>query len=330
MEQLRSASFEDGHVDGETTFYDYDLYGNLLSVALSDGRTIEYDVDGAGRRVGRRVLDSQGNELEYRGWIYRDLLRPIAEVDATGNVVARYIYADGAGSRQNGVGQLSTRLGVNQDMSLPFAGSNVPEFIEELDATGGVERTLTLVTNQVGTVELVTDAATDEVVQRLEYDDFGRVLSNSNPVVQPFGFAGGLLDADTGLARFGARDYEPSTERWLLRDPLGFDAYGSNLFAYVLQEPIQLTDARELDVNWTCATVAARFVAHCTACVGFGAAAILDPELISKAAAAGAAASQCINCDLQFKAMDDICNPDPDPEPGPSEPAFEAGRSVIH
>src|SRR5690606_18096434 len=64
---------------GEETVYEYDLFGNLLSVALPDGRTVEYDVDGAGRRVGRRVLDEQGVEQEYRGWIYRDLLRPIAE-----------------------------------------------------------------------------------------------------------------------------------------------------------------------------------------------------------------------------------------------------------
>src|SRR5690606_34023482 len=73
----------------EETVYEYDLFGNLLSVALPDGRTVEYDVDGAGRRVGRRVLDGQGIEQEYRGWIYRDLLRPIAEVDAAGHVVAR-------------------------------------------------------------------------------------------------------------------------------------------------------------------------------------------------------------------------------------------------
>src|SRR5690606_9776582 len=178
----------------ETTFYEYDLYGNLLSVALPDGRTIEYDVDGAGRCVGRRVLDASGTEIEYRGWIYRDLLRPIAEVDAAGNVVARYVYDDGNGSRQNAVGQTSTRLGVYQEASLPYAGRNVPSLIEELDASGNVVRRLQLSSDQVGTVELVTDVDSGAVVQRLEHDAFGRTLLDSNPGLQPFGFAGGMFD----------------------------------------------------------------------------------------------------------------------------------------
>src|SRR5690606_26004593 len=143
----------------ETTEYEYDLYGNLLSVALPDGRTIEYEVDGAGRRVGRRGLDPKGSVISFKGWIDRDLLRPIAEVNDLGEVTARYIYSDGDGARQNGVEQLATRLGANQDTSLPFSGSNVPEAIELLDASGAVTQTLVLSTNQVGSVQLVADAS---------------------------------------------------------------------------------------------------------------------------------------------------------------------------
>ena len=176
------------------------MYGNLLSVVLPDGRTVEYEVDGAGRRVGRRVLSESGTELEYRGWIYRDLLRPIAEVDSAGNVVARYVYDDGAGSKQNGAHQLATRLGANQDTSLPFEGENVPDFIELLDGSAVTAR-YRLIKNQVGTVLAVVDATSGEVAQRIEYDEFGRVLYDSAPGLQPFGFAGGLYDADTGLVR---------------------------------------------------------------------------------------------------------------------------------
>ena len=221
----------------ETTHYEYDLFGNLLSVALPDGRTIEYDVDGAGRRIGRRELDANGDEISFRGWIYRDLLRPIAEVNALGEVVARYVYSDGDGARQNGVGQLATRLGANQDTSLPFSGSNVPEAIELLDASGNVTQTLVLSTNQVGSVQLVTDAATGEVVQRIQYDEFGRVLSDSAPGMQPFGFAGGLYDAETKLVRFGARDYASDVGRWVARDPVRLRG-GANGYLYVGSNPI--------------------------------------------------------------------------------------------
>jgi RHS repeat-associated protein len=38
-----------------TTTYDYDVFGNLREVELPDGRLIEYVIDGAHRRMGKRV-----------------------------------------------------------------------------------------------------------------------------------------------------------------------------------------------------------------------------------------------------------------------------------
>lgn len=258
-------------VTGAETFYEYDLFGNLLSVVLPDGRTVEYEVDGAGRRVGRRMLSESGAELEYRGWIYRDLLRPIAEVDAFGNVVARYVYDDGAGSKQNGVRQLATRLGANQDTSLPFAGENVPDFIELLSG-GTVTARYRLVKNQVGTVLAVVDATSGEVAQRIEYDEFGRVLFDSAPGLQPFGFAGGLYDAESGFVRFGARDYEPTTGRWTARDPVRF-AGGANVYVYTFSSPINASDIAGLDVDdniacYTCWAVRLAAQYSCSAAGG--------------------------------------------------------------
>jgi RHS repeat-associated protein len=59
---------------------------------------------------------------------------------------------------------------------------------------------------------------------------------------QPFGFAGGLHDRETGLVRFGARDYDPWTGRWTLRDPIKFDGGQANLYAYVDNEPVNFID----------------------------------------------------------------------------------------
>ena len=47
-----------------------------------------------------------------------------------------------------------------------------------------------LITDHLGSVRLVVNAATGEVVQRMDYDAFGRVLQDTNPGFQPFGFAG--------------------------------------------------------------------------------------------------------------------------------------------
>src|SRR3954467_918701 len=93
--------------------------------------------------------------------------------------------------------------------------------------------TYRLVTDQVGSVRLVVDTTSGAVVERIDWDEFGNVLSDTAPGTQPFGFAGGLKDADTGVTRFGARDYDPVTGRWTAKDPLRFGGALANLYSYV-------------------------------------------------------------------------------------------------
>jgi RHS repeat-associated protein len=59
---------------------------------------------------------------------------------------------------------------------------------------------------------------------------------------QPFGFAGGLYDADTGLVRFGARDYDAYTGRWTSKDPILFAGGDTNLYVYVGNDPVNEVD----------------------------------------------------------------------------------------
>ena len=102
---------------------------------------------------------------------------------------------------------------------------NVPDVIQQ----GG--STYKVVSDHLGSVRLVvkaTGTGACQVVQRIDYDPFGVVTAEFGPGWQPFGFAGGLYDADSGLVRFGARDYDPSTGRWTSKDPVRFDG-GVNL-----------------------------------------------------------------------------------------------------
>jgi RHS repeat-associated protein len=82
------------------------------------------------------------------------------------------------------------------------------------------------------------NASSGTVVQRIDYDEFGRVTADTNTGLQPFGFAGGIYDADTGLVRFGARDYDAAAGRWTTKDPIGFVAQDSNLFGYAFGDPM--------------------------------------------------------------------------------------------
>ena len=88
----------------------------------------------------------------------------------------------------------------------------------------------------------MVNAATGAIVQRIDYDAWGNITEDTNPGFQPLGFAGGIWDADTGLVRFGLRDYDPRVGRWTAPDPIRFQAGDANLYRYVGNLPTVLTD----------------------------------------------------------------------------------------
>ncbi len=77
-------------VTNASTDYTYDAAGNLREVVLPSGDLISYEVDAAGRRMSKAF-----NGVVERRWLWRGGLQPVAELDAAGNVIARYVYAGG-------------------------------------------------------------------------------------------------------------------------------------------------------------------------------------------------------------------------------------------
>jgi hypothetical protein len=57
-----------------------------------------------------------------------------------------------------------------------------------------------IVSDHLGSVRLVVNTSDGTVAQRIDYDEFGNITTDTNPGFQPFGFAGGLYDPDTGRA----------------------------------------------------------------------------------------------------------------------------------
>lgn len=187
-----------------TTHYTWNALGELTHVALPDGTTIHYLYDGLGRRIGK-----EKNGTLVAGYLYAGS-RIVAKTDSTGQVTERFVYA--------------TRANV-PDSLITYSGGS---------ATG----TYRIVSNQVGSVREVINAATDKIVQQIGYDVWGNITSDTNPGFQPFAFAGGLYDANVGLVHFGARDYDPETGRWISLDPFLFAGHESNLYEYVIDDPI--------------------------------------------------------------------------------------------
>ncbi|CDI04394.1 exported hypothetical protein [Candidatus Competibacter denitrificans Run_A_D11] len=190
---------------GQTTAYQYDVLGNLRRVTLSNGTVIDYLIDGNNRRIGKKI-----NGTLTQGFLYQGSLTPVAELDGNGQIKSRFVYATGV---------------------------NVPDYLIK----GG--STYRLVKDHLGSPRLVIDTSTSNVTQRLDYDEFGNITNDSNPGFQPFGFAGGIYDRDTKLMRFGARDYEAETGRWAAKDPIFFGGGDTNLYGYVVNDPVNWIDA---------------------------------------------------------------------------------------
>lgn len=64
--------------------------------------------------------------------------------------------------------------------------------------------TYRILSDHLGSVRLVINTSTGVVAQRLDYDEFGRVMNDTNPGFQPIGFAGRLC---AGGAAFVSEDH---------------------------------------------------------------------------------------------------------------------------
>ena len=160
----------------ESTLYSYDAAGSLTGVELADGRTISYVTDGLGRRIATQ-----------------DQRRPTARL--------RLRRGRSAISRNR------------CQWADPLAALCTPPDRTFPSTCSSAGRTYRLIADQLGSVRLVIDTQTGDIAQRIDYDPYGAISTDTNPGFQPFAYAGGLYDTDTGLIRFGARDYDPQTGR---------------------------------------------------------------------------------------------------------------------
>lgn len=133
---------------------------------------------------------------------------------------------------------------------------------------------LSIISNydQVGSLRAVSDT-NGNIVKEVTYDTYGNILTDTNSTFKvPYGFAGGIYDTDTKLTRFGYRDYVRSvknrkllydfsfgtesdvlkaplkdTGKWTAKDPIDFGGGDTNLYGYVLGDPVNWVDSDGLN-----------------------------------------------------------------------------------
>jgi RHS repeat-associated protein len=130
------------------------------------------------------------------------------EFDGAGGFLARYAHGDR----------------VDQPLAMSRAGQ---DYYIQADHQGSVIR--------------VTDAA-GAVVNSYDYDAYGQRLSALEGVEIAYGYTGREYDAESGLMYYRLRVYDPAMGRFLQTDPLGFAAGDLNLYRYVGNDPLNVTD----------------------------------------------------------------------------------------
>ena len=182
-----------------TTLYEYGTLGELKEV-VTPTKTITYLQNVNNQRVAKLV-----DGVMVEKYLWANLTTLLAVYDANDNLIQRFEYAD---SR----------------MPVSMTDSNGTKYYLHYD--------------QVGSLRAVSDTQLN-IIKEITYDTFGNILSDSNPSFKvAFGFAGGLYDQDTKLTRFGYRDYDATTGKWTAKDPIGFGGGDSNLYGYVLGDPV--------------------------------------------------------------------------------------------
>lgn len=185
-----------------TTTYTYGTLGELREV-VTPAKTIEYLHNANNQRVAKKV-----NGTITEKYLWANLTTLLAVYDGSDTLVQRFEYAD-------------------QRMPLSMTSNGTKYYLHY---------------DQVGSLRAVTDSS-HNIVKEIVYDTYGNIVTDSNPTFNvSFGFAGGLYDEDTKLTRFGYRDYDAYTGKWTAKDPIGFQGGDSNLYGYVLGDPVNFVD----------------------------------------------------------------------------------------
>ncbi len=222
--------------------YTYDAAGHLTArTDTSTGKVTTFAYDHRDRLTGI-TRKTSGGTVDYRTtYVYDALNRRIAEqVDAdgagAGSPVTTWTVFDGQNPYAdfNGAGSLTQRY---------LHGAAVDALLARSDASGVTDLYLT---DRLGSVRDIVDTS-GTVLYHTGYDSFGNKVSSSGSGGDRFGFTGREHDAALNLYYYRARFYDPTTGRFLSKDPLGFEAGDTNLYRYVGNGPQNAVDPSGMD-----------------------------------------------------------------------------------
>jgi RHS repeat-associated protein len=248
--------------------YTYDSNGNRTSTdgasestgtnnQLSSDGTYDYTYDGDGNLITQTTIST--GATENFTWDYRNRLTEIVYKNSSGVVTGSVQYTyDAANQRisqivKNGSGTVTLNEQYVYDptgnlvMTLDGSGNVTHTFLtgplgQTLADDAGSSNVTWLLADQQGSVrDVINDSGT--VIDHIVYDPYGNILSQTDSDNQPrFVFDGMQLDSATGLYYDNARYYDSASGTFISQDPIGFADGGTDMYAFVGNDPVNLID----------------------------------------------------------------------------------------
>jgi RHS repeat-associated protein len=162
---------------------------------------------------------------------------------------SQYLYDPLGRRKQKVVAGVSTQFvlaGDEEVADYSGTGAGTPQILTVRGVGGSPVASVTVSSGAVafyhhevlGSTVALTQAGTSGAAEAFTYSEFGAPSGGSGAA---YLFAGYRYDAETGLYYVRARYYSPQLGRFLQPDPIGISG-GRNLYAYVNNDPVNLTD----------------------------------------------------------------------------------------
>ncbi len=204
--------------------FTYDLNGNLTS---NGTRSYTWDV--------RNRLVSITGEGTTAVFTY----------DALGRRISKMVNGASTGYLYDQASPVQELSGTTPTANL-LNGLSIDSLIARTDGSG----TSTLIKDGLGS-SLALVNGTGVVATSYAYEPFGKTTVSGAASTNSYQYAGRENDG-TGLYYNRARYYDPNLQRFISQDPLGFGGGDLNLYAYVRDNPITLSDPSGLRpiIDW--------------------------------------------------------------------------------
>jgi len=244
--QLISATVTNSGLLVNSFNYNYDLAGNRLSEqaggatntaaynalnqlnATSGGtgasHTNQWD---AKDRLAVVTSGSQRTELTYDGLSRVASIRQLT--NGTQASLRRFLWSGNQLCEERDAAGAVTKRYFDQGMQI-VGGAGAGSYFYTRD--------------HLGSIRELTDTA-GSIRARYSYDPYGRRTKLTGDLDADFGFAGMFWSPEAAVSVTRFRAYDPQSGRWLSRDPLtrAEESEGPNLYAYVADNPVNLTDS---------------------------------------------------------------------------------------